>query len=83
MLYLRLYTLKIQQPCRFDLYTMTNVQAYNGLPRRTAIEKEMDENVFYTITDDKKRTQRLIQIYASLNTRQRMAFKSLLDRQTQ
>lgn len=42
----------------------------------------MVECVFPFISDDEKRTKRLIYIYATLGSKQRSALKSILERQS-
>ena len=48
---------------------------------RIEIERVLHDQIFPVITDDLQRTDRLIGIYATLNEKQRRAFKSVLDRQ--
>lgn len=42
----------------------------------------MSEFIFPVISDDEKRTKRLINIYSCLNSKQRSALKSILERQS-
>ena len=42
----------------------------------------MAEYIFPVIADDEKRTKRLAAVYATLNTKQRSALKSILERQS-
>ena len=44
-----------------------------------AVEVALHQEIFPVILDDAKRTSRLVWIYSCLSSKQRIAFKSLLD----